>query len=405
MKKRNTGKSLIALMLVAVMLVGIVPAPAAAASSKEIKEQISDLKKEKEEMQKEINALRSQYQANENEMIDMVNQKNTIDQEIALLHSQVENINEQISAYSLLIADLQVELEHAQQDLDELNKKHKERIQAMEEEGAVSYWEVIFQANSFTDMLDRLNMMEEIAASDQRRIDEIGAAAEEVSTTQETMTREKADLEQARVELDSVQVELDEKRAEADAILQELIAKGEEYEAMLEESEDAQEDLMAEIAKKEKELSQAQYQEKLAQQAAAGNAPSSNASWVCPVPYYTLTSAFGMRVHPVLGYARMHNGIDMACAQGTPIYATRAGTVTVASFQAGGAGNYVSINHGDGFSSIYMHMTHYIVSVGQRVSAGQVIGYVGSTGISTGPHLHFGISYAGTYVNPLAYIY
>ena len=403
MKKRNTGKSLIALMLVAVMLVGIVPAPAAAASSKEIKEQISDLKKEKEEMQKEINALRSQYKANENEMIDMVNQKNTIDQEIALLHSQVENINEQISAYSLLIADLQVELEHAQQDLDELNKKHKERIQAMEEEGAVSYWEVIFQANSFTDMLDRLNMMEEIAASDQRRINEIGAAARQVSDTQQAMTQEKADLEQMKLELDAVQVELDEKRAEADEILQELIAKGEEYEQMLEESEDAQSALMAEIDKKEKELSEKQYQEKLAQQAAAGNAPPSNASWVCPVPYYTLTSPFGMRVHPISGKWKMHNGVDMACAQGTPIYAAKSGKVTVASWQ-NSAGNYVSINHGDGFSSIYMHMTHYIVSPGQYVNAGQVIGYVGSTGGSTGPHLHFGISYNGSYVNPMQYI-
>lgn len=405
MKKHNMGKSLIALMLAAVMFISVVPAPAAAATSKELKEQISALKKDKEAMQAEINEIRGKVQANENEMLDMVSQKDAIDQEIALLHSQVLNINEQISAYSLLIADLQVELENAQQDLDELNEKHKERIQAMEEEGTVSYWEVIFQANSFTDMLDRLNMMEEIAASDQRRIDEIGAAAEEVSTTKEAMAQEKEDLELVKLELDATQIQLDEKRAEADAILHDLIAKGEEYEAMLEESEDAQSELMAEIAKKEKELSQAQYKEKLAQQAAAGNAPSSNASWVCPVPYYTLTSAFGMRVHPVLGYARMHNGIDMACAQGTPIYATRSGTVTVASYQAGGAGNYVSINHGDGFSSIYMHMTHYIVYVGQKVSAGQVIGYVGSTGISTGPHLHFGISYAGSYVNPLAYIY
>ena len=112
-----------------------------------------------------------------------------------------------------------------------------------------------------------------------------------------------------------------------------------------------------------------------------------------------------MRLHPVLGYYRMHNGVDLACAQGTPIYATRAGTVTRASYQAGGAGNYVSINHLDGFASIYMHMTHYVVSAGQSVSQGQLIGYVGSTGISTGPHLHFGISYAGSYVNPLAYIY
>ena len=117
-----------------------------------------------------------------------------------------------------------------------------------------------------------------------------------------------------------------------------------------------------------------------------GENPPSNASWTTPVSGYTITSPFGMRTHPILGTQRMHNGIDMA------------------SYQAGGAGYYVSINHLDGFASIYMHMTNYVVSAGQSVSQGQLIGYVGSTGLSTGPHLHFGISYAGTYVNPLAYI-
>ena len=183
---------------------------------------------------------------------------------------------------------------------------------------------------------------------------------------------------------------------------------------MLDESEALQDELMLEIAAKEKEYDQAKYREWLATSVAttrpttsntkpSGSAPSSS-GWVCPVPYYTLTSPFGMRVHPVLGYTRMHNGVDMACASGTPIYAAKSGKVTVASYQAGGAGNYVSINHGDGFSSVYMHMTHYIVSAGQYVNAGQVIGYVGSTGISTGPHLHFGISYNGSYVNPMDYL-
>ena len=143
----------------------------------------------------------------------------------------------------------------------------------------------------------------------------------------------------------------------------------------------------------------------LAKLALKGDNPPSNATWITPVSGYRLTSAFGMRKHPVLKVNRMHNGIDMACKAGTPIYATRAGTVTRTAYQANGAGNYVSINHLDGFSSIYMHMTHYVVSQGQTVSQGQLIGYVGNTGISTGDHLHFGISYAGTYVNPLAYIY
>ena len=111
-----------------------------------------------------------------------------------------------------------------------------------------------------------------------------------------------------------------------------------------------------------------------------------------------------MRIHPIHKVERFHEGVDMAAPQGTPIYAAKSGKVTTTSYQAGGAGYYVSINHGDGFASIYMHMTHYIVKPGQHVSTGQVIGYVGSTGGSTGPHLHFGISYNGTYVNPMSYI-
>ena len=198
---------------------------------------------------------------------------------------------------------------------------------------------------------------------------------------------------------------LEEKRQESDKLLYELEKKSEEFEILLAQSEELQDGLMQEIAKKEKELSNAKYNEELARLAMQGQNPPSNATWVCPVSDYRLSSPFGMRKHPVLGYSRMHNGIDMAAASGTPIYATRAGTVTTASYQAGGAGNYVSINHGDGFASIYMHMTNYVVSKGQTVSQGQLIGYVGSTGLSTGPHLHFGISYAGTYVNPLAYIY
>ena len=172
---------------------------------------------------------------------------------------------------------------------------------------------------------------------------------------------------------------------------------------------------MKEIAQAEKDLKEAEYQEWLATYVPPTTRPSgtdttpsnevpSSSGWVSPVKSYSLTSPFGMRKHPILGYERMHNGVDMAAPAGTPIYAAKSGKVTTASYQSGGAGNYVSINHGDGFSSIYMHMTRYIVSKGQYVEAGQVIGYVGSTGISTGNHLHFGISYKGEYVNPMRYI-
>ena len=398
--------SLASLLLAAMMLVSVIPAPAQAAgkSSSAIQSELNALKDENKTIQAEINAIQGQYDANANEIQALVNKKNAIDQEISLLNAQVQNLNDQITAYSQLIADAQDELEIAQFTLNGLNEKHKLRIRAMEEEGTVSYWEVIFEANSFTDMLDRINMMQEIAASDQSRLEEMRQAAADVKAAQEEMTLGKAEMEASSAALEESQAAMEIKRTESDEILRELAKKQDEFQIMLDESEALQDALMREIAAKEKELANAKYEEKLAAQAAAGGAPASNATWRTPVSGYTLTSPFGMRVHPVTGVNKMHNGIDMACAQGTPIYATRAGTVTTASYQAGGAGYYVSINHLDGFSSIYMHMTHYVVSAGQSVSQGQLIGYVGSTGISTGPHLHFGISYAGSYVNPLAYL-
>jgi len=403
---RKPLTSLASALLAAVMLVSVIPAPAQAAnkSSSAIQSELNVLKDENKVIQQEINAIQGQYDANASEIQALVNKKNAIDQEISLLSAQVRNLNDQITAYSQLIADAQDELEIAQFTLNGLNEKHKLRIRAMEEEGTVSYWEVIFEANSFTDMLDRINMMQEIAASDQSRLEEMRQAAAEVQAAQRDMTLGKAELEASSAALEESQAAMEIKRTESDDILRELAKKQDEFQIMLDESEALQDALMRDIAAKEKELANAKYEEKLAAQAAAGGAPASNATWLTPVSGYTLTSPFGMRVHPVTGVNKMHNGIDMACAQGTPIYATRAGTVTTASYQAGGAGYYVSINHLDGFSSIYMHMTHYVVSAGQSVSQGQLIGYVGSTGISTGPHLHFGISYAGSYVNPLAYL-
>ena len=414
MKIKKIGKSIVACLLAASLAFSVSPIEAKAASSSEIRNQISELKEEKAELQEQINELRGQYQKNEDEMLDLVAQKDLIDQEIAILNEQIRNINAQIMSYGLLIADKQDELDQARARLAELSEKNRERIQAMEEEGNLSYWEVLFKANSFSDLLDRLNMIQEIAASDRRRMEEMAAVAEEIALAQEDLEREKAALETTRSELATAQEALAARRAEADEILRQLIAKGEEYARMIEDSEALQDELMQEIAQAEKDLKDAEYREWLATYVPPTTYPSddttpstdipSSSGWICPVPYYTLTSPFGMRVHPIRGTWTMHNGVDMAAAQGTPIYASRSGKVTTASFQAGGAGYYVSINHGDGFSSIYMHMTHFIVSPGQYVNAGQVIGYVGSTGGSTGPHLHFGISYRGTYVNPMNYI-
>lgn len=403
--RKRKALRLLSLILAAALMFPILPGQAQAATSAEIQKEIDALEKKNAAIQKEINAIRGEYNRNYSDMEDLVAQKDAIDQEMTLLADKVAATNEQIAAYSQLIADAQEELDSAEEELRQLSADHQLRIRAMEEEGTVTYWQVIFEANSFMDLLDRITMVEEINASDRRRIDQMRIAADIVSATQDSLAAEKGNLEEARIRLAEDEAALEAKRAESDDLLRELEKKSEEFEILMAESEELQDDLMKEIAAKEKDLEEAKHDEYLAKLALQGQNPPSNASWVSPVSGYRVTSPFGMRQHPILKTLRMHNGIDMACAQGTPIYATRAGKVTRTAYQAGGAGNYVSINHLDGFATVYMHMTNYVVSAGQNVAQGQLIGYVGSTGLSTGPHLHFGVSYAGTYVNPLAYIY
>ena len=401
---------IMAAIMVLTLMLSLIPAKVSAASSSEIRRQLNKLKEEKNEITAQIEEVQGLYDANATEIDGLISKKNAIDQEITLLHQQVDNINQQIATYAILIADKQDELDDAQERLDYLTEKNKERVRAMEEEGKLSYWSIVCKANSFSDLLDRMDMMQEINAADHRRLLEMAEAAQLVETTQAELAAEKDDLETTRTELADTELVLEAKRQEADGILMELIARGDEFQAKLDESEELQSKLMNEIAQAEKDLKEAEYKEWLATSRPSGTEtdPSSqtpnSSGWIKPLKSYTITSSFGNRVHPVLGYTRFHEGVDMSAYTNTPIYAARGGKVTKASYQDGGAGYYVNINHGDGYSSIYMHMTRYIVSAGQYVSQGQVIGYVGSTGLSTGPHLHFGIAKNGSYVNPMKYI-
>ena len=393
------------------LIAGVLPSFVSAESSSAIQEQLDELEKEKEALQEKLNNLKKQYSTNMDKVEGVVAQKKVIDQEISVLYDQIRNINEQISAYSALIADKQEELTKAEATLAEMYEKNKARIRAIEESGPLSYWSVLFQASSFSDLLDRLNMVQQIAAADRKLLNQMQEATEKVETAKKELEAEKSALEKTRTELELTEESLRTKRANSDALLAELLAKGEEFQELIDKGEDDQADLMEEIAQKEKDFEDAKYQEWLAtsvpettKPAPTGpSRPSSDAEFMIPCDYEWLSSPFGNRWHPTQGIWKMHYGVDLAAYSGKPIYATRSGVVTTATYNWS-AGNYVSINHGDGFASIYMHMTNYIVSKGDYVSQGQVIGYVGSSGDSTGPHLHFGISYNGTYVNPADYI-
>lgn len=403
-------KVCIGVLAAALLVLAVFPEKADAVTSGEIRDQIDILEEENATLQQQMDELESKLQKNAVQIEEVVKQKERIDQQIILLNDQINNSNEQISAYAVLIADRQEDLEEAQAHLSALNEKHKDRIRAMEERGELSYWSVLFQANSFIDFLDRLNMIQDITESDNRRLEELRVAAAQVAAIKESLEAEKAQLEEKRSEHEQSQKRLDEKRNESDELMRQLLSKGDEFQQLLAESEAKQNELMEQIAQMENEYDKKTEEEWLATSVpptttgTTEQPPVTDTQWICPVPYYTLESPFGMRFHPLLNIWRMHNGIDMGCAMDTPIYASRSGVITITDYQENGAGNYVQINHGDGYRSVYMHMTRYVVSLGEEVFQGQIIGYVGSTGLSSGPHLHFGISYNGTYVNPLEYL-
>ena len=430
MKNRKRLVSILAGIMAAVMLLSLifslVPTRAHAASSSEIRKQINAMKEDVKKVKEQIKDVQAQYEQNENEIADIIARKNVIDQEIQLLTMQLNMINEQILSFNTLIADKQDELDNAQEQYDILNEENRARVRIMEEEGELSYWEVLFKANSFSDLLDRLNMIEEITASDKRRLEAMSKAADNVKVAQEELEFEKADLEVTKQEMDDTQTQLDGKRAEADALIQELLEKADDLEALEAEFEAQEAAFLDEIAKKEEEYDEAKQREWEAYMAtyvppttapAAGSTTNNSTgtssgntggggggggTWLVPCSYTSITSPFGYRKSPTTGASTYHQGVDLDTGTGWSVVATRAGTAYTGYGSA--AGNYVTIDHHDGFKSIYMHLSSFSISNGTNVSAGQQIGLTGNSGVSTGDHLHFGISKNGVYVNPCNYV-
>lgn len=419
---RNQKKIWIAaatLLLSAVMASTIVfralPLSVTAASSAALQSQLEDLQSEADAIAAEAERLQQEMAENQSETQSIVDRKSNIDQKLELTRQQVENLNQQIQQYNLLIAEKQAELDEATERETALNEQYKLRLRAMEETGSVSYWSVLFHASSFTDLLDRLDMIQEIAEADRAMLGELQQAADDIAAARTEVEQNRTQLEEAREELSALEVQLAEERAEADEILVELAGNQKELEASSAVYEQLEADVRQQITE-----TQAAYEAALAdeearrqieaarQEAASGSisTPSSpsGSGFLYPLGASGyITDAYGYRYHPIYGYYKFHPAVDFAVPQGTPIYATKSGTVTAAAYNEYN-GYYVAINHNDGYTSLYAHMTNFVVSVGQTVSQGEVIGYVGSTGYSTGPHMHFEITYGGASVNPMEYV-
>jgi len=422
-KYRRLIISLIAGILILSLMIGFVAMIANAAKSDEIQDELDELEEEAESLAAERELLGEEIEKTNDEMLDIANQKAQVDQEIELLKQESENVNEQIHQYNLLISEKQTALNEIQTEQETLLGNYKTRIRAIQEHGEISYLSALLNAESFADMLLYRVMIDEISKADEQMMADLREKAIDVLTAKEELDNQRGLLEDKMRELSENEELLAEKRAESDALLAdlsilcaELVADDEKYEAL-------EAELSEEIAQKEVEYQKAkqeEYEAYLAQQqqqqqqqqnnnnSSNGDGGSSSAPtdvyFMYPLSYYgVVTSSYGYRVHPITGNYSFHNGVDLAVGQGTPIYASRSGYVSTAEYNYA-YGYYVTINHMDGFSSLYGHMTHYVVSSGEYVSQGQVIGYVGSTGYSTGPHLHFTIYCNGSTVNPMNYI-
>ena len=405
MKHRVKWISVIALVLVTALTLGLVgkvtTGTVQAASSSELEKQLEELEKQKAEKDKEIAGLQSQIDANADEMTRLVQQKNVVEQEMNILREKLQLTNSQLSAYSLLIADKQEELDAAMERLAQLQEENKLRIRAMEKNSRVSFWSVLFSSNSFMEYLDRMKMIEEIRREDNRRLQEMKDVAQQVEDAKAELLEKQAELEASRLEMEGMQVTLEQKKEEADEILRKLKKDADALEALKAEMEDEEQRLLEEMAKKEDEIDEAKYREWLATAIPQGTGNTVNGiTWIMPTLYKGVSSSFGMRWHPIDKVYKMHQGVDLPGDTGTPVVATRSGVITTAVFHKT-CGNHIWINHGDGYKSVYMHLDTMMVSVGQYVVAGQQIGTLGNTGGSTGPHLHFGVAYNGNYIDPM----
>lgn len=425
MKKRKLMVSVVAAVLAVLLAGGLlfnaIIVLTHAASSSALKEQISSLKEQASQIANKQEELSQEIEQNQSDTEDIVSKKANIDQQMELTRQQIENLNDQIQQYNLMIAAKQDELEATQLEEERLNQQYKLRLRSMEESGDISYWSILFSSSSFTDLLGRVDMISEIAEADQRMIEEIQAVAAEIEEARIEIEEDRADLESVKAQLAVLEEQLTGQRAEADGIITEMASKRGElemdaatYQAMQEQvrqqildTQVAYEKALAdeEAARKIAEArKKAQANQKPKPTASASSGGGNAGGFMHPLGGAGYVSqSYGYREHPIYGYYSMHYGVDIAAGRGTPIYATKSGTVTVATY-AEINGYHVTINHNDGYASTYAHMTNYIVSPGETVSQGQVIGYVGDSGWATGAHLHFELMYGGANVNPMEYV-
>jgi murein DD-endopeptidase MepM/ murein hydrolase activator NlpD len=383
--------SALALLCVVTFVAGELTPSALAVTQSEIDDLQADadkLAEQKEQLEDKLDAL-SDDKAN------ALERKNLLDQQISNLQSQIDNAETQIEEYAQLISQTEAELQQAEEEEEAQYELFCERVRAMEERGKVSYWSVLFKAESFSDLLSRLDFINEIMDSDQSVIDQLQELQDQIEEKKTSLEDSKAQTESLRSQLVSQRSELDTQRSEANALVAEIEANENEYQSTLDAIDAEEEAIQAKIVQLSKEL---------AAQQGGGSSSAALGGYIWPVSSRRITSPFGNRNTGIAGASTNHKGVDIGGVYySSQVHAAKAGTVIVSQYSSS-YGNYVVVSHGSGNTTLYAHMSSRSVSVGQWVDQGDVLGITGSTGISSGPHLHFEITENGVRVDPLKYL-
>lgn len=376
------------------------PIYAAATSSSDSKAASTSLK----EAEKEKEALEKELEEAKQAVADLKESKGNVEEKLAALNTRLMNISERITALEGQleeknhdILETKNQLEEAKQVQEQQYEDMKLRIQFMYENSQTTYIQVLLEAKDITSLLNAVEYISEIQRYDREKLQEYTETVEYVAGVEKQLEQDYEDLQEMKESVEeekaSVAVLMKQKETELANIANDITDAQSEADYYAAEIQ-AQEELIAEIKRIE------------AEKAAAGkvNHPYTGGVFTWPCPSSTrVTSDYGPRTSPTGGASTNHKGIDIGAAGGADIVAAAAGTVTSAAYSSA-AGNYVMIDHGGGLYTVYMHASALVVSPGQEVSAGQVIAKVGSTGISTGNHLHFGVSLNGSYVSPWSYL-
>jgi len=413
---------IICIVLAALILVGFLTMVVGSRARAVTQAEIDKLQAERDEIRRQKKDIQEQINALQSEMASVIDKKSALDEQNELNRQDIELINAQIELYDQMIEAKAQEVAEAVRAEEEQYAHYCARVRAMEETNTWTYMSFLFDAKSLTDFLGRLNDVTDIVRNDKHIKDEYIAAREAVEKVKAEYEAIQAEQEEHRAELLSEKAKLEQQIAAATKMIAELEEDIEAYKEAYEANEALESEVQEKIDKKVAELqaqkaaeeaarraweeSQRKLKEQQAKAASGGGGGGgvSGGYYSWPVPSCTyITSKFGYRVHPIFGTTKYHSGVDIAAGYGATIQAAAGGTVSIAE-KSDSYGYYCVIYHSNGTTTLYAHMNEMpCVSVGSTVSAGQVIGYVGSTGWSTGPHCHFEIRVNGSCVDPLSY--